>query len=91
MSLGWPTASVARWVTSRHWTPTARTTKAGCSLHAVTPSFAITVLVFVILERTVKDGGFARDDDWDPRDLPVAQLIPRGVALLDNTSCHDVS
>jgi hypothetical protein len=46
-------------------------------------SFAITVLVFVILERTVRDGGFATDGDWDPRDLPglpekeIGRRVPR--------------
>ena len=53
-------------------------------------AFAITVLVFVILERTVKDGGFARDDDWDPRDLPALpeKEIGRRVPRLE--SAHSV-
>jgi hypothetical protein len=46
-------------------------------------SFAITVFVFMILERAVKDGGFATHEDWDPRELPalpeeeVGRRVPR--------------
>ena len=45
-------------------------------------SLALTVLVFVILERTVKDGGFARAQDWDPRELPALPEAMRYTGLM---------
>ena len=53
-------------------------------------SFAITVLVFVILERTVMDGGFARDDEWDPRDLPALPEKEIGRRVPRMESAHSV-
>jgi hypothetical protein len=42
----------------------------------------------VILERTVKDGGFARDEAWEPRELPALPEKEVGRRVSRSESAH---
>ena len=53
-------------------------------------SLAITTFVFMILERTVKDGGLAADEDWDPRELPALPENEVGRRVSRWAAAHNV-